>query len=221
LDLLSNFWGAVHSHCPWPTEVLVKTWQEHMASVPWQITCQQFTLLDSHDTGRIRTTVGGNDALHRLAAMIQFTFPGVPCIYYGDEIGMMDEPGFGSRNCMQWDKSQWNIPLWDFYRELIDFRKNSEILKDGSFRILHWEKDFFLYERELNGMQILVSANRSPIARPASPVKIRNGGIAEGTWFVSIFNEGHNALAKSRQLTLPELPQGAVIWVESELQPSA
>lgn len=214
LDAL-NWEGEFTSHRPWPTEALVRTWQDHMASVPWQITCQQFNLLDSHDTRRIRSTVNGNDALQRMAAIIQFTFPGVPCVYYGDEIGMMDEPGFGSRNCMQWDENRWNKPLWDFYRKLIDFRKNSEILKDGSFRILYWEKDLVLYERELDGKRILVSANRSPVTRSAKPLKLINGRIMEGTRFKSLF-EGHDAFASSDQLTLPALPQGAVIWIETE-----
>jgi glycosidase len=116
---------------------------------------------------------------------------------------------------MQWDENRWNKPLWDFYRKLIDFRKNSEILKDGSFRILYWEKDLVLYERELDGKRILVSANRSPVTRSAKPLKLINGRIMEGTRFKSLF-EGHDAFASSDQLTLPALPQGAVIWIETE-----
>lgn len=207
-----NWEGKFTSHRPWPTEVLVRTWQEHMASVPWQITCQQFNLLDSHDTGRIRTTVKGNDALHRLAAIIQFTFPGVPCVYYGDEIGLLDEPGFGSRNCMQWDEGQWNKPLWNFYRKLIDFRKHSEVLKDGSFRILYWEMDFFIYQRELAGERVLVSANRSQKPRKIGLVPLYTPHEISET-YLSLF-DGCQARLDKDGLHLPDLPQGAMIWVQ-------
>ncbi len=207
--------GNLESQHAWPTEALVRTWQGFMASIPWQIALQQFNLLDSHDTSRIRTLLKGNEALQRLAAIIQFTFPGVPCIYYGDEIGLSDAPGFGSRNCMEWDESKWNTPLWEFYSKLVDLRKSSEILKDGSFRILYWEKDLILYERELKGKHVLISANRSPMTRPVKPIKLINGMIPEGMQFKSFF-EGYNALATKDQLTLPAMPQGAVIWVESD-----
>ena len=36
---------------------------------------------------RIRTIVGENDALHRLAVIVQFTLPGLPAVYYGNESG--------------------------------------------------------------------------------------------------------------------------------------
>jgi alpha-glucosidase len=68
------------------TETLVKSWQENLAAIPWTIALQQFNVLDSHDTSRLRTELNGDEYLIRLALMVQFTFPGVPCVYYGDEI---------------------------------------------------------------------------------------------------------------------------------------
>ena len=218
--------GHLEAQSAWPTEALVRTWQGFLASIPWQIALQQFNLLDSHDTNRIRTILKGNEDLQRLAAIIQFTFPGVPCIYYGDEIGLSDAPGFGSRNCMDWDRSHWKMPLWDFYRELIAFRKNSNILQKGSFKIIHWEEDFILYERALDGHRVWVSANRSSNPRPAAPISVASLGNLEGTTLNSLF-DANSATIQSGCIHLPKLEQGGAVWVEQssanrvldELQP--
>lgn len=48
-------------------------------------------LLDSHDTARFLTVSGGNTARLKNAAAFLFTFVGMPCTYYGTEIGMTGE----------------------------------------------------------------------------------------------------------------------------------
>lgn len=46
-------------------------------------------VLGNHDQSRVATRLGGQQQA-RLAAMLKLTLPGVPFIYYGDEIGMED-----------------------------------------------------------------------------------------------------------------------------------
>ena len=52
----------------------------------WQTTQVQFNLLDSHDTARLLSIARGDKATVRLATLFQMTYPGTPCVYYGDEI---------------------------------------------------------------------------------------------------------------------------------------
>lgn len=106
----------ITSPVPWTTATLAQTWHTYLAAIPWRIALQQFNILNSHDTPRLRTEVGENDALHRLAAIIQFTFPGIPCLYYGDEIGMVEDEHLSQRGCMIWDETQWNQDLLAFYK---------------------------------------------------------------------------------------------------------
>ncbi|MEJ2748081.1 MAG: alpha-amylase family glycosyl hydrolase, partial [Anaerolineae bacterium] len=168
-------------------------------------------LLDSHDVARIRTTVGGNDALHRLAAVVQFTFPGLPGIYYGDEIGMMDEDGFRSRGCMVWEESRWDHNLLAFYKQLVRLRKETAVLQDGGFQMLAVETDTFAYQRASQTERILVIAHRGESPRPAHPLPVAHGGIADGTRFVELFSDVASTVANGA-LPLPELSQGAAIW---------
>src|SRR5690606_5974371 len=47
-------------------------------------------VLSNHDRPRIASRVG--EAQARIAAMLLLTLRGTPTLYYGDEIGMRDEP---------------------------------------------------------------------------------------------------------------------------------
>ena len=101
----------------------------------------------------------------------------------------------------------------EFYKRLIAFRKKSDILKDGGFQMLHWEEDFFIYQRELNQEHILMTANRSSEPRSDSVLSFRHAGIQDETCFRSILSE-HKAVILDGVLMLPELSQGALIWIE-------
>ncbi|PIE81713.1 MAG: alpha-glycosidase [Chloroflexi bacterium] len=211
--------GVITSATPWPTAALADTWQQYLAAVPWRIALQQFNLLNSHDTPRLRTEVSENDALQRLAAIVQFTFPGIPCLYYGDEIGMVEDKHLSQRGCMIWDEAQWHHDLRDFYKELIRLRRETAVLQTGGFQILAVEADTIAYQREgkntgtapnRNG-RLLIIAHRSATPRPANPLPVAHGGIADGTQFTEHFT-GQSATVKNGTLPLPVLPQGATIW---------
>jgi glycosidase len=59
--------------------------------------------LRNHDQTRTRTALGGDSARSRVAATLLLTMPGVPFIYYGEEIGMTgDKPDERIRTPMQW-----------------------------------------------------------------------------------------------------------------------
>ncbi len=204
----------IQSSQPWPTAALVSTCQRHLASIPWAVALQQYNLLDSHDVPRIRTTVNGNDALHRLAVVVQFTYPGVPGLYYGDEIGMMDEDGFESRGCMIWDEARWDHDLLDFYRRLIKLRKESPVLARGGLQMLVVERDTFAYQREGEDGRILVIAHRGETPRRAAPLPVVHGGILDGARFMEYFS-GQEMVVIHGSLPLSDHAQGATLWLET------
>ncbi len=213
---------TIKSPVPWPTAALAQTLQQYLAAVPWRIALQQFNLLNSHDTPRLRTEVGENDALHRLAAIVQFTFPGIPCLYYGDEIGMVEDAYLHQRGCMIWDETEWNQDLLQFYKDLIRLRRETAVLQTGGFQMLAVEPDTFAYQREGENActeqsrsgRFLIIAHRAPTPRPARPLPVAHGGIANGTRFVEQFS-GQEAIVQNGSLLLPALPQGATIWRQS------
>src|SRR5438445_754415 len=77
-----------------------------LAAYPQQATEAAFNLLGSHATPRLLTLGKGDKRRMKLATVIQFTFAGTPCIYYGDEVGLDGGQDPGCRKCMEWDEAK-------------------------------------------------------------------------------------------------------------------
>ena len=68
-------------------------------------------LLDSHDTDRFLTLLRGDRQQLKLALCLLFFFPGMPCVYYGDEIGMTGGYDPDCRKGFIWDEAAWDAEL--------------------------------------------------------------------------------------------------------------
>jgi glycosidase len=92
----------------------------------------QFNLMDSHDTVRVLTQANGDKTALKNAFMFLFLIRGVPCIYYGTEIGLEGNGDPGSRGPMLWEESKQDRELHGFFKELIEFRKkHNDTIQNG------------------------------------------------------------------------------------------
>ncbi len=208
---LAEHWHAVWtSHHPLPTEALVDQWRAFLAAVPWQIAMQQLNLLGSHDTPRISGILDGNEAAVRVAAILLFTYPGVPCVYYGDEIGLTGTGDPDNRRCMPWNPQEWNGGLREFYRALIRLRKTSPALRQGGIQFAYAAGETLAFLREAPEERLLVVAKRAGDGIQALPV--RHVGLAEGARLRELLT-GAEATITGGVLPLERLPAlGAQIW---------
>jgi neopullulanase len=127
---------------------------------PWQATLAQLNLLDSHDTSRYLTIVQGDVSSIELAYLFQMTFPGAPCIYYGDEIGMRGgEPVEAARAGFQWDESTWDTDLLEHVKRCVALRKENTVLRRGAFATLAADGDLFVFGRALENDVAIVVLN--------------------------------------------------------------
>jgi len=202
----------INTGTPLSTQALVDSWGAFRAAIPWVVTTQQFNLIGSHDTPRAFSLLEGNRELFRLVVALLFTYPGVPCVYYGDEIGLGRWGGMNPRQCMNWDISMWDMELQAYYKALIYLRRTSPALADGGFQVLWIEDDTLMYQRDSNDETILVVARRGSKTRPAGPVPVSHGAIPDGTEFEEL-SSGQRIIVLNGNFPLPALPPGAQVWI--------
>lgn len=112
-------------------------------------------LLGTHDVPRILTELGRDIkekplAVKRLKllSLWQMTFPGVPCIYYGDEAGLEGETDPDNRRTYPWGNE--NQELLNWYHEVIKLRNEYDIFKTGEWHSFYLNKDIYGYKRSIN-----------------------------------------------------------------------
>ncbi|MBR5538591.1 MAG: glycoside hydrolase family 13 protein [Clostridia bacterium] len=139
-------------------------------------------LLSTHDTPHIITALSGKGegmskvekanfrlsgeeleralTLAKLSALLQFTLPGNPSIYYGDEIGMEGFEDPLNRAYYEWDKQ--NTSLKEFYRKLSYLKNENKAVKLGNIIFEKAEESFIQYARTYQGetVHIAVSLER-------------------------------------------------------------
>lgn len=128
----------------------------------------QLNLLDSHDVSRFLSLCGGKTERMELAVLLQMTFPGMPCVFYGDEKGLCGESEPEYRRPMAWDASS---PLEEVYRRMIALRKTHPALRYGSFHTELACGGVYRYSRVWNSTKITVAMNLG-----AEPVKAEKRG---------------------------------------------
>jgi glycosidase len=89
-----------------------------------------WNMLSSHDTPRIKNIFG---KFWKLAVILQFTLPGSPIVYYGEEIGLNNKGDPFCRGPMKWELTNKTNKTLKFYRTLISLFKNSKALNEGFF----------------------------------------------------------------------------------------
>ena len=126
----------------------------------WEVAQAQLNLLDSHDTPRLITIAGGDQATVRLATTLLMTIPGAPSIYYGDEIGLPGGKDPDCRRTIPWDQpEQWDQTALAYHKELIALRKQHKALRRGKYHEVHHGDLTFAFARIHEKEQALIAVN--------------------------------------------------------------
>jgi cyclomaltodextrinase len=136
----------------------------------WETTQVQLNLLSSHDEPRFLAMVRGNKDRLRLATLFQMTFPGAPCVYYGDEIGMCGgiEGEVCSRGSFPWQESVWDGRLRGDFRAFVALRKAHPAFRRGEFRVLQAVGSGFSFLRRDSSELLVCCFNSGKAAQQVS-----------------------------------------------------
>jgi alpha-glucosidase len=159
--------------------------QRARAKLPFPIQLSQFNFLGTHDSSRISTMLKNDAALIKLAVTMLFTYIGVPCVYYGDEVGLEGGDDPDCRRTFPWEETLWNHDLRQHYQNLIALRKDAKVLQEGAFVPLYAEGDVYAYARVLQNQSVITVLNRGEKSSVTLPV----WKLGTAQTFTSFFNE--------------------------------
>jgi alpha-amylase len=126
--------------------------------------------LSSHDVQGALSLVDGDKEIFLLAALLQFTNPGIPTIYYGEEVGRRggnwpdnrsDMP-WGDRDVLPGKGKPRDEALRQDYKRLIAIRRAHPALWRGDHTGLQFDQDLLVFQRsdETKGDVVVVAVNR-------------------------------------------------------------
>ncbi len=166
--------------------------------------------IGTHDTERALTVLAGEPAggrgrswqaqqslsaaqrkrglrLLRLAAVLQYCLPGVPCLYYGDEAGMEGYRDPFNRGCYPWGREDKDLLAW--YHKLGQIRRISTPLREGDWQPLDTGRDVVAFVRTQDETALLCAVNHSDGERTVALPPIwqgrtvnLGGGWTESQW---------------------------------------
>ena len=139
------------------SKIFINKLMSLLENYPTENFYSSMNLLGNHDTERIFTKLKENIELLKLALAIQMTMPGVPLIYYGDEVGLLGGRDPQNRKPYPWGKE--NREILNLHKVLTTIRNNELSLKKGTFKPISISEEILSYEREYNGEKIIVLVN--------------------------------------------------------------
>lgn len=127
-----------------------------------QVSRAQLNMLSSHDTARFITEAGGNAKRAALGAYVQFTWPGTPSIYYGEELGMLGGADPENRRGMEWNRVTRQNELLPVYSKLAYLKTHLPVLALGEPEALPGDdsQNVAAYGRRTNNDFLVVLLNR-------------------------------------------------------------
>ena len=162
------------------TDLIYRTIREQVNNYPSNALNCMMNILGTHDTPRVLTVFGKNGKLKtervdmvnerltpteyqeakkmlKCASLLQFTLYGVPCIYYGDEIGMQGNKDPFNRRCFDYSKADFELVEW--YKFLGSLRKKVSAFKEGKITLLKRSNGVITFTREDNKSLVTIAVN--------------------------------------------------------------
>lgn len=145
---------------------------------PFENVKAMYVPLGSHDVERIMSMVGDDVNKLKLATILQFTYPGAPAVYYGDEIGLTGGKDPDCRKAFPWNQDDWNVDLRNWFKKLIKIRRDHEALRRGTYQrvMVDAVKGGYAFRRKSTRQEIVVVVNAGKETRSFNvPVGWKNG----------------------------------------------
>jgi cyclomaltodextrinase len=154
---------------------------ELLAAYAPETNAVQLNLLGSHDTPRVGSVFGGDREALELAVLLQATLPGAPCIYYGDEVGVLGGIDPDSRRAFPWEPDRWDRDLLASVQASLALRRAQPALRSDAVTIASTSGAAMAFRRGDDGGRLAVALNAGEY-----PVTLALGDAARGTLLLGV-----------------------------------
>lgn len=208
-DLATALVNAINLPSP---SLVIEKMRELKTTYPYH---QYGTFLSNHDQDRSLNQLRQDTESAKLAGAVFLTLPGIPFIYYGEEIGMQGvrPDDVNVRRPMQWDSSNnagfttgtpWTYisnnyqtinvqnlqanqnSLWHYYRRFISLRNIYHALDQGTYQAIHaTSTSVYAFIRQSDNQVIIVIHNFSPYPLDNVAFNIAQTNIPPGYYSLS------------------------------------
>ncbi|MCB5324471.1 maltodextrin glucosidase [Yersinia intermedia] len=179
---------------------------EYRAGLPHGHQLRLFNQLDSHDTARFITLLNNDKARMQMALVWLFSWIGVPCLFYGDEIGLDGGNDPFCRKPFPWDQAQWDNDLLKLCQRLAALRHKSMALRRGGCQVIYANGDTLVFIRSYQRERVMVAIQRISdinISLPASPLlNVAKWLRQEGSSELYVTESGVNLQLSGESVTL-------------------
>jgi glycosidase len=158
---------------------------------PRPVSLAMANVLGSHDTPRLWTALQGDVRRIKLALLIQFAFPGIPAVYYGDEVGLQGGEDPANRGAMEWNERRWNNEIREYVKCLISLRRTLPALRIGDWKQVHVDDRVRLIvfsRRAPNGDAIIVAHSGDRAA--SLSLALRRHGLDAAPCYADVIRGG-------------------------------
>lgn len=206
------------------------TLMEHYPKEHWYA---MLNLIGSHDIVRILTVlqdgVDEDTALTRLQVLTawQFTIPGAPCIYYGDEVGMTGGKDPDNRRTYPWGRENQDMLAW--MRKLTTLRRDHDALQTGRIIPIYAKGSAFAFVRSIEGGKdvfgadskndfFIIAINRDTTA--SVTIDVYTNGLVNGTFVDVLHDQRQEMTAINSRVTMTLPPLGVAVYQRQDEEKS-
>lgn len=207
-QLYKAIWRSLNEDNLWELKAVMERASHSEWGVFKELSLLNF--LSNHDVTRILSQLKDPRLLFP-ALILLFTVPGIPCIYYGDEVGMAGTPGSddrGVRQPMPLPHEEWPDQEHAIYREiarLAAVRREHPALLYGSFAALETGYTVFSFLRQHSRERAVVALNSGDQAAPLT-IPVGREGVPDGVTFRDVLDPAHSVFTvQSGNLVVDQL----------------
>ena len=189
---------------------------DFMTSIPYQVTLQQFNLINSHDIARIYTMPDLCRYDYWGALTMLFTFPGTASVYYGDELeleGNYNDVIEGARYSMNWDRerTQESFDTESRYKRLISLKQEEEAFSDGAFKFIYANNNVLAYTRFSRKKNFIFVFSTDDYVRELE-IYLSTLGLAEDMFVREVFDSRVEILFKDENMRVKVPPHRSFLF---------